>query len=95
MSVSQNALPSLDTTSSYTDGRGSAEHEAEPICPPPELSKGATNRLRKPWSLTGKQFQTLAGELEEPFRTMALVAVCFGLRVSELLGLQWHVSWIG
>lgn len=56
--------------------------------------KGATQRKRKPRSLTVKQFQELVAELQEPFRTMALVAVCFGLRVSELLGLQWgDVDW--
>lgn len=34
-------------------------------------------------------------ELEEPFKTMAQIAVCFGLRVSELLALQWRdVDWL-
>lgn len=57
--------------------------------------KGASKRSRKPRSLTVKQFQKLIGELEGPFRTMALVAVCFGLRVSELLALQWgDVDWL-
>ena len=57
--------------------------------------KGATKRTRKPRSLTVKQFQKLVNELEEPFRTMALAAVCFGLRVSELLALQWgDVDWL-
>ena len=57
--------------------------------------KGATKRTRKPRSLTVKQFHKLVNELEEPFRTMALLAVCFGLRVSELLALQWgDVDWL-
>ena len=57
--------------------------------------KGATKRTRKPRSLTVKQFQELLIELEEPFRTMAQVAVCFGLRVSELLALRWSdVDWL-
>ena len=57
--------------------------------------KGATKRTRKPRSLTVKQFQRLASELEEPFCTMAQVAICFGLRVSELLALQWSdVDWL-
>src|SRR5262245_36008313 len=34
-------------------------------------------------------------ELAEPFKTMAHLAVCFGLRVSELLALQWRdVDWL-
>src|SRR5947207_6912051 len=57
--------------------------------------KGATRRTRKPRSLTVKQFQQLATELAEPFRTMAQVAVCFGLRASELLALRWlDVDWL-
>jgi len=57
--------------------------------------KGATKRTRKPRSLTVKQFQKLIAELEEPFRTMAQLAVCFGLRVSELLALRWSdVDWL-
>jgi integrase len=56
--------------------------------------KGASKRTRKPRSLTTKEFQKLASELEEPFRTMAQVAVCFGLRASELLALRWSdVDW--
>ncbi len=34
-------------------------------------------------------------ELEEPVRTIALVCVCFGLRISECLGLKWcDVDWL-
>jgi len=37
----------------------------------------------------------LMAELAEPFKTMAALAVCFGLRVSELLALQWQdVDWL-
>ena len=33
--------------------------------------------------------------LEEPFRTIALVCICFGLRISECLGLRWSdVDWL-
>lgn len=33
--------------------------------------------------------------LEEPFRTMALLCVCFGLRISECLALKWSdVDWL-
>jgi integrase len=28
--------------------------------------------------------------LDEPYRTMAIVAMCTGLRVSELLALRWE-----
>ena len=57
--------------------------------------KGATKRRRKPRSLTVEQFQQLISELEEPFHTMAVIAVCFGLRASELLALQWSdVNWL-
>ena len=57
--------------------------------------KGATRRTRQPRSLTVEEFQTLMEHLDEPFRTMARVAVCFGLRVSELLALKWgDVDWL-
>ncbi len=57
--------------------------------------KGATKRIRKPRSLTVAQFQSLSAELKEPFRTIALVCVCFGLRISEALALRWSdVDWL-
>jgi integrase len=57
--------------------------------------KGATKRTRRPRSLTVEEFQKLVTKLAEPFRTMALMAVCFGLRVSELLALKWSdVDWL-
>jgi integrase len=31
----------------------------------------------------------LLRQLAEPYRTMVLVAACLGLRVSEIIGLQW------
>jgi integrase len=58
--------------------------------------KGATTRVRKPRSLTVEQFQRLSTHLKEPFKAMALVSVCLGLRVSELLALKWRdVDWLG
>jgi integrase len=34
--------------------------------------------------------------LSEPFKTMALLQVCLGLRVSEVLALRWKdVDWLG
>jgi len=57
--------------------------------------KGATKRTRQPRSLTVEEFQKLVTKLEEPFHTMALMAVCFGLRVSELLAMKWSdVDWL-
>lgn len=57
--------------------------------------KGATKRTRQPRSLTVSEFHKLIAELAEPFKTMAQIAVCFGLRVSELLALQWRdVDWL-
>ena len=55
----------------------------------------ASKRIRQPRSLTVEEFQQLARELEEPFHTIALVCVCFGLRISECLALRWSdVDWL-
>lgn len=57
--------------------------------------KGATKRTRTPRSLTVEEFQKFIQELEEPIRTIALVCVCFGLRISECLALKWSdVDWL-
>ena len=57
--------------------------------------KGATKRKRRPRSLTVAQFQQFVSYLEEPFRTIALLCVSFGLRISEALGLKWgDVDWL-
>jgi integrase len=57
--------------------------------------KGASKRQRKPRSLTVAEFQTFIVHLNEPFRTMALVCVCFGLRISECMALKWSdVDWL-
>jgi integrase len=56
---------------------------------------GASKRTRKPRSLTVDEFQKMLPHLSEPFRTIALVCACFGLRISECLGLTWgDVSWL-
>ncbi|MBZ5550459.1 MAG: site-specific integrase [Acidobacteriia bacterium] len=56
---------------------------------------GASKRTRKPRSLTVDEFQKMLPHLPEPFRTIALVCACFGLRISECLGLKWcDVDWL-
>jgi integrase len=57
--------------------------------------KGSSTRLRQPRSLTMEEFRRFVQRLEEPFRTIALVCVCFGLRISECLALKWaDVNWL-
>ena len=57
--------------------------------------KGASKRVRKPRSLTVEQFRLLVSHLREPFNTLALMCVCFGLRISEALALKWaDVDWL-
>lgn len=57
--------------------------------------RGATKRKKKPRSLTVEEFQRFASCLEEPFRTMALLCISFGLRISEALALKWaDVDWL-
>jgi integrase len=56
--------------------------------------KGATKRRQIPRSLTVEEFLSFLQQLREPVRTIALVCVCFGLRISECLALQWgDVDW--
>ena len=57
--------------------------------------KGASKRLRRPRVLTVEQFRLLVSHLREPFNTLALICVCFGLRISEALALMWaDVDWL-
>lgn len=57
--------------------------------------KGASKRIRKPRILTVEQFRLLVSHLREPFNTLALMCVCFGLRISEALALKWSdVDWL-
>jgi integrase len=57
--------------------------------------KGASKRTRKPRSLTIVEFQKFVHHLGEPFHTISLVCVCFGLRISEALALRWSdVDWL-
>ncbi|MFY9644637.1 MAG: site-specific integrase [Terriglobales bacterium] len=57
--------------------------------------RGATKRTKAPRSLTFEEFQKFVSELPEPFRTMALLCLCLGLRISECLALKWaDIDWL-
>lgn len=57
--------------------------------------RGGVKRMKQPRSLNETEFSVLREHLHQPFRTMACVAVYFGLRVSELLALRWSdVDWL-
>lgn len=57
--------------------------------------RNASKRIRKPRTMTIEEFQRLAAILTEPYRTMATLAVCLGLRWSELIGLKWQdIDWL-
>jgi integrase len=51
--------------------------------------KGVTKRTRMPVVLTPATFRAILAVLPEPYRRMALLAQGTGLRISEILGLQW------
>jgi integrase len=60
--------------------------------------KGASKRIRHPRNLTVEDFQKLLKVFDADIcvRTMLLLAVSFGLRISEVLGLKWcDVDWLG
>jgi integrase len=43
-----------------------------------------------------EEFRKLLEHVPEPFRTMCIVAICLGMRVSEILGLKWKdIDWEG
>src|SRR5262249_4167592 len=56
---------------------------------PITLVRQGSRRVQLPRVLTAHEIRTLLAELPEPYYTMVLVAVCTGLRVSEVIGLQW------
>ena len=77
----------------YAMWRGDAPTQRNPM----ELVtiRGASKRQKQPRSLTVEEFQLFLKHLEEPIRTIALVCVCFGLRISECLALKWcDVDWL-
>jgi integrase len=58
--------------------------------------KDSSKRLKEPTLLTAQEFCALLEHIPEPFRTMCIVAMCLGLRVSEVLGLEWtDIDWDG
>jgi integrase len=59
---------------------------------PIELVKQQIRRQTIAKRLCVEEFQKLIGELSEPCRTMAILAACLGLRIGEVLGLQWGTS---
>lgn len=56
---------------------------------PVDLVRQSRKRMKTPRILTPPEFKALLDQLSEPYKTMILTAACLGLRVSELLGLQW------
>jgi integrase len=61
---------------------------------PINLVRQSTKRTRIPRVLTAEEFEALLTELQDPYRTMVLIAGYLGLRISEILGLQWgDVDW--
>lgn len=62
---------------------------------PIKLVRQGSRRLKIPRVLRIEEVLRLLEELADPYRTMVLVAACLGLRVSEIIGLQWgDVDWI-
>jgi len=56
---------------------------------PITLVRQSHKRLKSHPVLTPGGFKALLTKLEEPYRTMVVTIACLGLRVSELLALQW------
>jgi integrase len=51
--------------------------------------KGISKRTKRPRVLQVKDAWQILDELSQPYRTIVLIALCFGLRISEILGLRW------
>lgn len=52
--------------------------------------RGTSKRRKKPQVLSPEKFQELVSTLREPYKTMVMVAMCTGMRVSEVLALRWE-----
>jgi hypothetical protein len=51
--------------------------------------KGISERKRRPYILQVRDAWRTLDEVVQPYRTMVLIGLCFGLRISEILGLRW------
>jgi len=51
--------------------------------------KGGSKRSERPRILEVAEFGRLIVKLSDPYRTMVMIAGALGLRVSEIMGLQW------
>ena len=51
--------------------------------------KGISKRRKRPRILQVKDAWRILDALAQPHRTIVLIALCFGLRISEILGLRW------
>jgi integrase len=51
--------------------------------------KGISKRRKKPIVLTVEQYYLILALIPQPYRTMAVVAQCTGLRDEEVLALAW------
>jgi integrase len=77
----------------YSMWRGEIPTQRNPM--EPVTIKGASKRLLQPRSLTVEEFHKFLAHLEEPVRTIALICVCFGLRISECLALKLSdIDWL-
>jgi integrase len=56
---------------------------------PIDLVRQSGKRLKKPRVLTPAEFKSVLEMLSEPYKTMVITVACLGLRVSELVALQW------
>jgi len=58
--------------------------------------KDSSKRQQEPKALSVDEFRRVLENIPEPFRTMCIVAMCLGLRVSEILSLRWNdIDWEG
>ena len=58
--------------------------------------KDSSKRLKGTKVPDGARILALIEHIPEPFRTMCTLAMCLGLRVSEVLGLKWtDIDWEG
>jgi len=56
---------------------------------PIDLVRQSRKRMKTPRTLTPAEFRALVAQLSKPYKTMVITVACLGLRVCEMLGLQW------